>query len=258
METDFSNEKYYNKLKEVVYIPPSEEDNKPQLLQLENNNKYKDSYFLYLSAFTADLVAFATGCHMAWCSPALAKLQETDPNVNPLGEAVSSIQESWIASLVSLGAAVGPLFIGKLADNLGRKKTLILLSLPMLVAFITLAFSNNITLFYVARFVGGLGVGSSFAILPMYLGEITENHNRGKFGCIMAVFITLGILYPFVVGPLVSLRLFSFSCAIPLMLFLIFFSLFIPESPIFLISNNCSEEAKEALMKLRSKSSSQV
>lgn len=206
----------------------------------------------------ADIVAFASGCSIAWSSPAIAKLKENDPSVNPLGEAVTPIQESWITALLYLGAAIGPLFIGKAADSFGRKKSLIILSLPMIASFVILAFATNITFFYIARFALGLGVGSTFSVLPLYLGEITENHNRGKFGCIMAVFITLGILYPFVVGSLLSLKLFSISCALPLMLFLIFFTLFIPDSPIFLISINSEKEAMESLRRFRNKSNGQI
>lgn len=54
MEAD-GNDKYYNNLNEVVYIPTTEEKNKSQLLQSEIENKSKDSYFLYASAFTGEL-----------------------------------------------------------------------------------------------------------------------------------------------------------------------------------------------------------
>ncbi|KAJ8946851.1 hypothetical protein NQ318_006761 [Aromia moschata] len=169
----------------------------------------------------------------------------------PLGKPITAFEESWIASLTCLGAGIGPLAAGKLADSLGRKRTLLLIAFPMVAAFVTLSFATTVNLYYVARFVLGLGVGSVFAVLPTYLGEITQDHNRGKFGCLMTVFLTIGLLYPLAVGPFLSIKLFSFSCAVPLMLFLIFFSLFVPDSPVYLVSVGNTKGAREALRKLR-------
>lgn len=51
MEAESSNTKYNDYLKEVVYVPANDEKNAPQPLHLESENKPKDGYFLYISAF---------------------------------------------------------------------------------------------------------------------------------------------------------------------------------------------------------------
>ncbi|KAJ8915974.1 hypothetical protein NQ315_016651 [Exocentrus adspersus] len=107
---------------EVVYVATENTKRDSQYLKFEDGEKHNDSCFLYLSAFTADLLAFASGCGMAWSSPAFATLTESNPYVNPLGQPVTPIQQSWIVALLFLGAAIGPIITAKLADSLGRKK----------------------------------------------------------------------------------------------------------------------------------------
>lgn len=57
MEAESNSRKYKNDLEEVVYTPTSDEKNVSQLLHFENENKPKDSCFLYTSAFTGKVAA---------------------------------------------------------------------------------------------------------------------------------------------------------------------------------------------------------
>ncbi|CAH1972685.1 unnamed protein product [Acanthoscelides obtectus] len=217
-----------------------------------------NSTFLYISAVTADLLILSVGCGFSWTAPVFPILQSTDPNENPLGRPITPIEESWVASLYCLGAAIGPIFAGKFADRLGRKRTLIIISFPMIISLVILAFAKNIHIYYVTRFVMGITAGSAFNVLPMYLAEISEVRNRGTTGCLMAVFVVLSGLISFLIGPLLSIRLFTIFCCIPLLLFVIFFGLFIPETPLFLIASGKREKAENALIQLRSKHRDQI
>ncbi|KAJ3645694.1 hypothetical protein Zmor_023334 [Zophobas morio] len=203
---------------------------------------------------TANLLAFTCGVAYGWSSPAIPKLNgSTDPNDLHLGSPITPSDESWIVSLVSIGAIFGPIFAGKLADKLGRKKTLIILACPILVAFLVMAFAKSVLEFYVARFLMGLGVGSVFMILPMYLIEIAEDHNRGRLGCLMAVFINLGTLFAYSAGPYLTVQSFCLVCTVPLIIFLPLFFIWNPESPQYLAARNNQEQLKTCLSKLRNK-----
>ncbi|KAH1016637.1 hypothetical protein HUJ04_007823 [Dendroctonus ponderosae] len=81
--------------------------------------------------------------------------------------------------------------------------------------------------------------------------EISQAHNRGKFGSAMGVLITLGIIYPFSIGPHLSIPIYSITCAIPLLIFLFVFTIFMPESPYYLVVQGKFDEADAALRKLR-------
>ncbi|KAK9888198.1 hypothetical protein WA026_000467 [Henosepilachna vigintioctopunctata] len=60
-----------------------------------------------LSVFTVNLLAIACGNAYAWSSTVLISLKSDDTSVNPVGRPVNTFEESWITSLISLGASVG-------------------------------------------------------------------------------------------------------------------------------------------------------
>ncbi|KAG5894122.1 hypothetical protein JTB14_004060 [Gonioctena quinquepunctata] len=248
---------YPEKLMEVTFKNNDLENQNLKQLEYASGRK-KDSLFLYTTAITANLLIFACGSGFGWTSPVVPLLKKSNPAVNPLGRPITPLEESWIASLYCLGAAIGPLFAAKLADHLGRKKALLTFAIPKLICLLILSFATDIKIYYATRLSMGLVVGSVFAIVPMYLAEISQTHNKGRIGSLMVVFLTSGVFYVFLIGPFLSVKVLTFSCAVPVMIFLVFFGLFIPESPVYLVGQGKTEEAAEALMKLRNKRQSQV
>ncbi|KAF7270694.1 hypothetical protein GWI33_016362 [Rhynchophorus ferrugineus] len=247
---------------EVVYKPTTTTDigdgafNKSfQSLKPENETVPKSPLFLYVIAFTGDLLAFVAGVGFSWTSPVLPKLHGPD---SPLSTSVDASQESIIAAILSVGAAIGPFVFGFLADKIGRKKTLLTVALPLVAGYAILAFTGSVKMYYLARLLCGMGNGGVFTVLTMYTGEITQEHNRGKFSCLIGLFVTFGLLYPFAIGPMLSVKLFCLSCLVPLTVFLVLFTVFSPETPGFLIMNDDVDEAENALAKLRGKSKKEV
>lgn len=52
----------------------------------------------------------------------------------------------------------------------------------------------------------GFGVAASFSILPVFIGEVSESHNRGALSCMQGVFIALGLLFSYIAGPYLSVQ----------------------------------------------------
>lgn len=204
-------------------------------------------------------MAFSCGNAYGWSSPVLPRLNgNQDPQNNPLEPPISPQEESWIASLLPLGSAFGPLIAPLISDSIGRKKTLLLIAVPMIVSHLMTAFSHVISLFYIARLILGVGAGSAFSLLPNYLAEISEKHNRGQVGCLMGVSVASGLLFSYTVGPFLTVKYFGVVCVLPLLIFLAVFGYFIPESPQFLALKNNESGTERSLMKLRQKSRSEV
>ncbi|XP_066246327.1 facilitated trehalose transporter Tret1-like [Euwallacea similis] len=214
-----------------------------------------DTFFLYRTAFLGNLLAFAGGIGFSWSSPVLPKLQSTD---TPLNSQIDASQASLIASILCVGAAIGPFLFGFSADKIGRKKTLIAISLPMTAGIIFLAFTDKVEIYYLGRLLYGMGTGGVFTVLTMYTGEITSDFNRGKFSCILGIFVALGVLYPFAIGSFMTVKIFCLSCLLPLQIFLIFFTLYAPDSPSYLVRNSHYKQAERALINLRSISCEQA
>lgn len=59
----------------------------------------------------ANLSNIGLGAALAWTSPSVPRLRDTDLNTNPLGRIPSIAEESWISSLLPLGALIGNKYV---------------------------------------------------------------------------------------------------------------------------------------------------
>lgn len=114
-----------------------------------------------------------------------------------------------------------------------------------------MAYAHTVNLFYLARFIQGVGISVSFSVLPMFTAEISEDHNRGTLGCSMSVFCATGLLFSYAVGPYLTVKNFCLLCTLPPCVFLATLWFFVPESPHFLIAIKRNGTATEALVKFR-------
>ncbi|XP_023024190.2 facilitated trehalose transporter Tret1-like [Leptinotarsa decemlineata] len=254
MKEQVEKDKLSHVFEEVVYIP-STYDLKDQELSSNKKNK-SDTAFLYFSALTALLVTFTFGCNLVWTSPVLPKLKDSDPNVNPLGEPIETSQISLMVGLPPVLSLLSTFFVAKLPDIIGRRETMKYMSIGMIISNIAVAFGTHIYIYYVAKTVFYIFAGSALTAVQVYMSEIVEDHNRGKFGCLMGVALPLGNLYSFVVGPVTSVRDFTLLCTLPPVISLIFFYTSVPESPVYLAMKGRKEETIRALTKLRNNKSS--
>lgn len=199
-----------------------------------------------------NFLSFTANVGTPWTSPFLPKLNgHVDPNQNPLQRPITLLEESWISSLYNLGALCGLFFIGITSEKLGQKMALICFSIPILISNILLITAHTIIEFYIARFLLGVGSASVFTILPLYVAEIIDVHNRGKAGMVMPLTAALSHIAVVSVGPYVTISTFACLSLIPTFLFYIIFVPFVPESPYYLVKCNKMLEAEKSLKKLR-------
>ncbi|CAL1673432.1 unnamed protein product [Lasius platythorax] len=208
----------------------------------------------FLAAAAGNLCIVATGAMLGWTSPVLPNLEKDG---GPLGSPISGDESSWIGSLVALGAIPGSFTAGYLGERWGRKRTALFAVVPFLIGWALVATAAHIAQLYVARLIFGFALGIPFTVLPMYCGEIAETSIRGALGSFLQLFITVGLLYSYAIGPFVSYTIFWIVCAILPVLFFVCFVI-MPESPYYLLSKGRRDEAITALAKLRSKSEAAV
>ncbi|GJQ75921.1 hypothetical protein Trydic_g17981 [Trypoxylus dichotomus] len=206
---------------------------------------------LIAAVFAANISIFSAGMMESWTSPVLPKLLNHNfTDENPLGRPITNDEESWIGSLISIGAIVGPFISAFLADQIGRKKTLLGLGVPLIVSFSILIGARHIALFYFARILAGISIGGIFAVLPTYIAEVSEVSIRGMMSTSMNNFEVMGFFTSYIIGPYVSLRMFNIICALVPLLFIVIF-ITMPESPYYLIAKDRKEKAKHCLKRLR-------
>lgn len=113
-----------------------------------------------------------------------------------------------------------------------------------------LALANTFELICVFTFLGGLTIGGSYVVLPMYIAEVSSAHIRGYLGIIQTITAKVGLLLMYAVGPFISVRLMAWLCTIPVSLFIAVYY-WLPESPYQLLAANQHEVAEVNLQKLR-------
>ncbi|XP_029167630.1 facilitated trehalose transporter Tret1-2 homolog isoform X2 [Nylanderia fulva] len=203
----------------------------------------------FLAAAAGNLCIVATGAMLSWTSPVLPNLEKDG---GPLGSPITPDESSWIGSLVALGAIPGSFIASHLGERWGRKKTALFSVVPFLIGWALVATAVHIAQLYIARIIFGIALGIAFTIIPMYCGEIAETSIRGTLGSFLQLFITVGLLYSYAIGPFVSYTTLWIVCAILPVLFFVCFAV-MPESPYYLLSKGCRNEAIASLAKLRSK-----
>ncbi|CAK9814494.1 Facilitated trehalose transporter Tret1 [Anthophora quadrimaculata] len=220
-----------------------------QTLVSNNGNQIVPSKKLpqYIASLTATLGALAIGTTLGWTSPA----GDNGKNLQTLyGINISAEEFSWMSSIGAIGSAVICIPTGILADILGRKYTMLLLVIPFTIGWLLIIFANSVLMFYIGRFITGIGSGAFSVVIPIYIAEIAESSIRGTLGSYFQLLLTVGILLTYVLGPLVNMRILSIICAIEVLIFFGIF-VFMPESPIFYLKKGTENSARKSLIRLR-------
>ncbi|XP_056631196.1 facilitated trehalose transporter Tret1-like isoform X1 [Diorhabda sublineata] len=211
-----------------------------------------NNYFLFFSVISVNLLSFSANAGFSWTSPFLPKLNgHVDPEKNPIPYEISVLEESWITTMMNIGALCGPLCTGQISRKIGKKMTLVLFSIPVLFSNIILIFANTVWHFYTSRFLLGLGVGCVYCIIPAYVAEISDVPNRGKMGLSTSLINLISHISVVFIGPYVTIKTFAYLSLIPTILFMVILIPFIPESPYYFVSRNRMSEAENALKKFR-------
>ncbi len=162
------------------------------------------------------------------------------------------------------GTVVGSLLGAWPADRFGRKATLLWVGVLYIIGAVGSGLAQNVGTFIIARFVGGLGIGISTVVAPMYIAEIAPPTSRGRLAGMFQFNIVFGILIAFVSNALLAgigenaWRWMLGIAAFPSLLYAL--SCFaLPESPRWLLSRKGDREAgMQVLQRIQSDASGSV
>jgi MFS family permease len=201
----------------------------------------------YLAGFGASLGAFASGCGLGWSAPATPRLvneQQYFP--------ITQVQMDLASSVLTIGLALSCLPVGYLMNSLGRKWTMIGSVLPYMLGWGLLIWAQNFPMLLVGRFFLGLAGGAFCISAPQYSAEITEKEIRGVVGTFFQLLIIAGILFVYIIGALTTVFWMNVICSIFPLIFGVFF-FFMPESPVYLVTKDRTDDAAKTLKWLRGK-----
>ncbi|XP_050094211.1 synaptic vesicle glycoprotein 2C-like [Anopheles aquasalis] len=165
--------------------------------------------------------------------------------------------KGWLNSIIFIGMMLGAYAWGSVADSLGRKKVLIVISIMNALCIVASSFSQTFEVFMVFRFLNGVALGGSGPVIWPYFAEFQPKSKRGSMLSFMAAFWTIGnllvaglawLIIPTGIGihtpafTYNSWRIFLLVCSIPSFIVAALL-LYLPESPKFLLSQGKFEEA---------------
>ncbi len=188
---------------------------------------------------------------------------------------LSSLELGWAVSSLTLTATLAMMLSGPLSDKVGRRTVLYGAAVLYAISAIGSALAPSYTFLVVARMIGGIGVGASLIIAPMYIAEIAPPAMRGQMVSFNQLNIVIGISVAFFTNYLI-LRLGQSDAAwaqslmfetynwrwmlgletMPAVLY--FFCLFaVPESPRWLVMKGRSSAGLVVMEKASGKEAAQ-
>lgn len=145
---------------------------------------------------------------------------------------------------------LGCLFSGIITQPLGRKRSMQLLNVPFLGAWLLFHYARSVDHLYMALCLTGLSGGLLEAPVITYVAEITQPHLRGMLSATSSMTIIFGVMTQFLLGTFLNWRTVALvNVAIPLLAVLLLF--IVPESPHWLILKNRFDDAQQSLAWLR-------
>jgi len=156
-------------------------------------------------------------------------------------------------SIALIGTILGALFCGRPSDKYGRRNVLIVLAVFYAISAIGSGLANSWHSFLFYRFLGGLGVGASSVIGPMYISEISPARLRGRLVALFQFNIVFGILVAFfsnyMINKYVEVDAWRWMLGVETLPAAAFFAMLflIPESPRWLVKKNRDKEAADVL-----------
>lgn len=168
---------------------------------------------------------------------------------------LDSFWHGLTVSISLIGTILGAISAGKFMNKYGRKRVLIAVSIFYLLSAVGCALAGFWSMFLFFRFLGGVSVGISSVVGPVYISEISPSKDRGKLTGLFQIMIVSGIFIAYLTNFLFvdigenAWRYMLGIMAVPSILFYVLLRN-IPESPRWLLLQRRNEEANVVFQNL--------
>ncbi|OAY42216.1 sugar transporter ERD6-like 5 [Manihot esculenta] len=195
-----------------------------------------------ISTLVAVAGSYVFGSAVGYSSPTQSGIMDD------LGLSVA--EYSLFGSILTIGAMVGAIMSGRIADYTGRRGLMGFSEIFCIIGWLAIVFSKASWWLDVGRLLVGYGIGLLAYVVPIYIAEITPKDIRGAFTTVHQLMICCGASAMYLIGAFVPWRILALIGTIPC-LFQLLGLFFIPESPRWLAKIGRWKECEAALQRLR-------
>ena len=181
----------------------------------------------------------------------------------PFFQKAFGITDNWIEIITTaglVGAVIGAMFSGRIADIVGRKKVILTSAIIFAIGALWSGISPGPVMLVCARFFLGIAIGVSSFAVPLYIAEISPTKTRGTLVSMFQLLITIGILVSYLSDSAFAVpdgdpafttcwRPMFYVGVIPAAIMFIGM-IFLPETPRWLISKGFESKCREVLEKV--------
>ncbi|KAG4122531.1 hypothetical protein ERO13_D11G272200v2 [Gossypium hirsutum] len=175
-----------------------------------------------LSTSVAVCGSYVFGTAIGYSSPAQTGITDD------LGLSVA--EYSFFGSILTIGAMIGAVMSGRLADYIGRKRTMGFSEIFCIIGWLLILFSKAALWLDFGRMLVGYGMGLLSYVVPVYIAEVTPKDIRGGFTSVHQLMICCGVSITYLIGAFATWRTLALIGTIPCLMQLLGL-FFIPESP---------------------------
>lgn len=212
-------------------------------MRLQNN----PNVFVFLIASIAALSGLLFGYDTGVISGAILFIQKQYP--------ISTFMTEVVVSTVLLGAIIGAIISGKLADYAGRRRMMLCAAAAFIIGTLVCACALNLNWIISGRLIIGFAIGVASYSAPLYISEIAPKNNRGALVILNTIAVTGGIVLAYMADLYFAAsenwRIMFGLGIIPAILLALGLTL-LPQSPRWIAQKGKIKQASNILYKIRS------
>ncbi|XP_055595906.1 facilitated trehalose transporter Tret1-like isoform X2 [Uranotaenia lowii] len=216
------------------------------VVSCQSLSKYETNIWSALPQITSSIIAAAfhivIGVSLAFSAIQIPQLEDPSSELR-----ITKAQSSWIASIIVIMVPIGSLFAGLVMEFLGRLNTIKLATVPCVIGWIIIALADSFTMIMVGRVLTGFACAMGMSPAIVYITEVSRPDMRGSLISSGPTIASLGMVIAYTKGAFLHWRVVAWTSIIYTVLPVILIQLFVPESPVWLVSKGRIEDAARSL-----------